>query len=81
MEREEIFGILRQIFREVFDDDLIEPHDGMTAAEVDRWDSLSNIRMIVAVEQELNIQFSTAEISGLANVGELVTVIQNNLNG
>ncbi len=79
MERDEIYDVLRQIFRDVFDDDSIEPHDDMTAAEVERWDSLSNIRMIVAVEQELKFQFSTAEITSLANVGELVTVIQNNL--
>ena len=80
MERDKIYDDLRQIFRDVFDDDSIEPHDEMTSAEVDRWDSLSNIRMIVATEQELSIQFSTAEITGLANVGELVTVIQNHLN-
>ena len=80
MEKDEIYDVLRRVFRDVFDDDSIEPHDGMTASEVERWDSLANIRMIVAVEQELNIQYSTAEISNLANVGELVAVTRSHLS-
>jgi acyl carrier protein len=48
----------------------------MTAADVASWDSLSNIRMVVAVEEEFGIQFTTAEITELPNVGAFVGIIE-----
>ena len=80
MDRTEILSRLTIIFRNVFDDDLIVAHDRMTASEVSSWDSLSNIRMIVAVEEALKLQFTTTEISDLANVGALVDVIYSKVN-
>lgn len=79
MDRNEIFGTLSEVFREVFDDDTIVAHSEMTARDVPSWDSLSNIRMIVAVEETLRINFSTAEITDLKNVGALVDVIARKL--
>jgi acyl carrier protein len=75
MKRDEILSRLSAVFREVFDDEAIVAHDEMTARDVSSWDSLSNIRMIVAVEEDLGISFSTAEITDLKNVGALVDVI------
>lgn len=75
MEKPEIYARLTTVFRDVFDDDTIVPHEQMTAQEVDSWDSLSNIRMIVAVEEEFGIHFSTAEVTDLRNVGEFVKAI------
>jgi acyl carrier protein len=80
MQRDTIFSRLDLVFREVFDDDSIVTHDAMTAGDVSSWDSLSNIRMIVAVEEDLGISFSTAEISDLKNVGALVDVIVKKIN-
>jgi acyl carrier protein len=51
----------------------------MTAKEVAEWDSLGHIRLMVAIEQAFGIKFSTSEISNLANVGELVAVIEKKL--
>jgi acyl carrier protein len=79
MKRSDVYDSIKEIFRDVFDDDSVEPHDGMTAAEVSSWDSLSNIRMIVAVEEHFKIQFSTIEISDLPNVGALVDTIERKL--
>lgn len=76
MTEEEIYARLKPIFQDVFDDDDVTPNPTMTAADVPAWDSLSNIRMVVAVEQEFKIQFSTREVAGLKNVGEFVSVIQ-----
>ena len=72
----EVYARLTPIFHDVFDDDSLVPHGEMTAEDVDDWDSLSNIRLIVAVEQEFNIQFTTGEVAGLSNVGEFVKVIR-----
>lgn len=76
MTRDEIHRRLKPLFHDVFDDDTIDPHDHMTAADVDNWDSLTNIRLIVAVEEEFGVQFTTAEISFLENVGTFVSLIQ-----
>ena len=46
-----------------------------TADDVDGWDSLSHVQLMVAVERAFNIRFATAELTGLANVGELADVI------
>jgi acyl carrier protein len=70
---------LNQVFREVFDDDSIEISDGMTAADVEEWDSLNHINLIVAVERTFGIRFSTKEVNGLANVGEFVALISSKL--
>lgn len=75
MDREEIRNRIAPIFHDVFDDDTIVPHDRLTAADVADWDSLSNIRLIVAVEQAFGFEFTTGEIDSLANVGEFITVI------
>lgn len=81
MTEQEVYARLTPIFRDVFDDDTIVPHREMTAAEVPAWDSLSNIRLVVAVEQEFKIQFSTGEVAGLKNVAEFVSVIQQRAVG
>ena len=75
MNRETTFERLASIFREVFDDDEIEMDEALTADDVEAWDSLSNIRMIVAVEEDFDVRFSTAEFSRLKNVGEFVDLI------
>ena len=76
MDKDSIYTRLTPIFREVFDDDNVTPTAEMTANDVSTWDSLSNIRLVVAVEEEFGIQFSTGEVASLSNVGEFVAVIQ-----
>jgi len=77
VDKETIYERLTTIFQDVFDDDGVTPCAGMTAADVPAWDSLSNIRLIVAVEEEFGFQFSTGEVSSLKNVGEFVDVIKS----
>ncbi len=81
MDTATIYERLAPIFQEVFDDDSIQPHPEMTAAEVVTWDSLSNIRLVVAVEEEFGIQFTTGEVAGLKNVSEFVAIIQQRVKG
>jgi acyl carrier protein len=70
---------LTPIFRDVFDDDAIVVTPSTTAAEVDAWDSLSHIRLMVAIEQAMGVRFTTAEISSFKNVGDLAACIQGKL--
>jgi acyl carrier protein len=76
MSRDEILLKLTPIFRDVFDDDDIVPVLNMVAADVDEWDSLSHIRLIVSIEKEFQVHFSAAEIGGLKNVGGMVDLIE-----
>ncbi|MBB2487035.1 acyl carrier protein [Mitsuaria sp. WAJ17] len=67
---------LTELLRDVFDNDDIELTDDMTAADVDGWDSMGNVRLFLAIEQEFGMRFAASEISAIKNVGELVAAIE-----
>jgi len=71
---------LNEIFRDTFDDESIEIHDAMTAADVDEWDSLNHINLILAVERGFGVRFRTSEIGNLANVGEFIALLKSKLS-
>jgi acyl carrier protein len=79
-DRERIWNRLHEIFREVLDDPEIVLKPETTAADVEGWDSLTNIQILVAIEGALGISFKTGEIAGLANVGELVNRIADRMH-
>jgi acyl carrier protein len=66
---------LTTTFRDVFDDDSLVPSPAMTAKNVAEWDSLNHIRLMVSIEKGFGIAFTTAEVAGFANVGQLVDAI------
>lgn len=76
MEKNEIVSRLTPIFRDVFNDDALVVSEGMTAADVPTWDSLSNINMIIAVEKSFGVTFSIKDVRSLKNVGELLALIK-----
>ena len=76
MDNKEIVSRLTPIFRDVFNDDALVVSEGMTAADVPTWDSLSNINMIVSVEKAFGVKFSIKDVRALKNVGELLALIK-----
>ena len=66
---------LTTTFRDVFDDDSLVPSPAMTAKNVAEWDSLNHIRLMVSIEKGFGIAFTTVEVAGFANVGQLVDAI------
>jgi len=72
MSREEVYAKLNEVFQDVFDDEDIEVNDSTVASDVDGWDSLEHINLIVAVERCFGIKFTMGETTGLKNVGEMV---------
>lgn len=62
---------LTDVFRTVFDHPTLILDDTMTAADVENWDSLNHIDLIVAIEKKFKIKFTTREVSGLKTVGDL----------
>ena len=75
MSREEIYKNLDEVFQDVFDDESIHVNDNTTANDIEDWDSLEHINLIVAIEHKFNIKFKMGEITSLKNVGEKVDII------
>ncbi|MBQ7187704.1 MAG: acyl carrier protein [Ruminococcus sp.] len=75
MTRDQVFDRLEQVFRDVFDDDSIVLYEDTTADDIDDWDSIEHITLIAAVEQEFGMRFSMGEVSGMKDVGEMVTIL------
>jgi acyl carrier protein len=67
-----ILSELEDVFRDVFDDDSIVLTETTTAEDIDGWDSLGNLNLIIAIEQRFGVKFATAEISKLKDKGQNV---------
>jgi acyl carrier protein len=52
-----------------------------TAADVEGWDSLANVQILVAIEKRFRIRFRTGQIAAMNNVGELIDGIERQLSG
>ena len=70
---------LTNLFKEVFDEETLVLSDDMTADDVDAWDSLSHINLMIAIELAFDIEFKQSEIQNFANVGELILGIEQKL--
>jgi acyl carrier protein len=70
---------LTTIMRDVFDDDSVTATENMTADDVEGWDSLSHIRLMVSIERHFKIKFTNAEVAKLLNVGDLKKAIEAKL--
>ncbi|MBQ6244029.1 MAG: acyl carrier protein [Bacteroidales bacterium] len=77
MERNEIFSRLEEVFRDVLDNDEIVLTDTTTADDIEEWDSLTHIQLIVAIEKTFQVKFTSKEILSWKNVGELADCIQS----
>ena len=76
MDEPQIYAQLGKIFQDVFDEDAITVTPELSAKDVDGWDSVTHIRLMLTVERAFKIKFSAPEIGKLANVGDLVTLIK-----
>lgn len=75
MSREDIMARLNDVFIDLFDDEDIKINDSTTANDIDDWDSLEHINLIVAIEQEFDMKFNMNEVTSMKNVGEMVDII------
>lgn len=72
MERNEIIFQLNEIFEDIIDEGTVTLKEETTAKDVDGWDSLTNIQLIVAIEKSFNIRFTSEEITNWKNIGEMI---------
>jgi acyl carrier protein len=80
MNSSEILNQCNKIFVDQLDNPAIVLKRETTAADVEEWDSLTHIQLIVAIEKSFKIRFTTAEIQGLKNVGDMCDAIEKKTN-
>lgn len=80
MTNTEVLERLQPIFQDVFDDDELVVTGDTSAETIEDWDSLSHIRLVVAIEKEFGIKFAFGELQELKNVGEMVDLIIEKAN-
>ncbi|PQA94362.1 acyl carrier protein [Chryseobacterium shigense] len=75
MNKDEILAKLTGIFHDELDNDAIVLNFETTAEDIEEWDSLSHIQLIVAVEKAFKVRFTSSEIQSWNNVGEMIDCI------
>lgn len=79
MDRNEILKQVKTIFIDILDDEELVLKETTQAPDVEGWDSLAHIQLVVAIEKHLKIRFTSKEIQSWKNVGEMVDTISSKL--
>lgn len=75
MTRTEVIAKMQEIMADVLDLDELTIDESTTAKDVEGWDSLSHIRLVVAIERAFKLKFTTGEIERFQNVGDMADAI------
>lgn len=80
MSAEEVLVTVSEIIREVLEVPQLVVTRDTSAADVDEWDSMTHITLIMAIEKKFKVRFALGELQSLKNVGDMVELIQKKLN-
>jgi acyl carrier protein len=80
MEMSQIYSELQQVFRNILDDNGLVIGPETTADNVEVWDSLNHIQLVVAFERHFKVRFTSSEIRSWKNVGELAENVFKKIN-
>lgn len=75
MTEEKLYERLNEVFQDVFDDEEIIVTATTVADDIEDWDSLEHINLIVAIEEEFGMKFKMSEVTSMKNVGEMVAIL------
>lgn len=67
---------LQTIFQDIFDDETIQLHHQMTADDIEEWDSLTHIQLIVAIEKAFQVKLNTTDIIATKNVADFIALLE-----
>jgi acyl carrier protein len=71
---------VNEVFREAFDDEELMISRDTTAADVEGWDSLMHVRLIISIEKAFQVRFTSSEVAALKTVGDLVDLVESKLS-
>lgn len=71
---------LEEIFRDVFEDDELQIYAEMSAKDIDDWDSLTHIQLILEIEKAFKVKFTIEEITKTKNVGEFIELLKSKID-
>ena len=74
---DDTYNRLTSVFRQVFDDDELVIGPQTSASDVDAWDSINHVNLIIAVEREFKVRLRSSEVADLKNVGELARLLES----
>jgi acyl carrier protein len=77
MENSQILAEINKIFVDVLDNISIQLSPETTASDIEEWDSLTHIQLVVAIEKHFKIRFSSKEIQSWKNIGDLIESIHS----
>lgn len=77
---EDVFRRMTEVMRSVFEEPDLAVSAATTARDIEAWDSLRNVELMVALQSEFGIRFTTGEMTALKNAGELAAAIVRKLN-
>jgi len=80
MSESKILEILQNIFRDLFDEDNLILTRDTSSKNIEDWDSVAQISLILTIENTYNIRISAAELENLSNVGDIVDLLCSKLN-
>jgi len=80
MTRNELLEAVAEILRDIFDDDTLEVTESTCSDDVEDWDSLEQINILVAIQDRFGIQFSLDDVSDLKDVGDTLDLIESKLH-
>ena len=75
-----VWDRLRRVIVEFFEDDELELSEKTVASDVEDWDSLTNVELMIEIEREFGIRFRTGEMAELDSVGALARLIQRRVD-
>jgi len=67
---------INEVFQEVFEDEDLDVRAQTSARDIDDWDSLMHVNLILAVESRFDVRFTSTEVAALKDVGELVELVE-----
>tara|TARA_B110000027_G_C16119081_1_gene301788 strand:+ start:3413 stop:3652 length:240 start_codon:yes stop_codon:yes gene_type:complete len=76
MDNKKTLKQVEEIFRDQLDDESIKLTTETTTEDVDDWDSLTHIMLVVAIEKHFKIKFTSNEVLSWKNIGEMIECIQ-----
>ena len=75
----DILKELQPIFQDIFDDETLTVTNDTNSDDIEDWDSLMQIRLIVAIEKHFNIKFAYGELNHASNVGDMIRIIEEKM--